>query len=113
MSTADRHPLASWKAWQGCVIFNMVNSDKEMAEKVFATQVMDVLQALIMKANLDTGNAHPNPTLIKIKELCDKSLAVAHQYSIVRTQLETAVAEEEEEFRIEPWQPAPGAWALE
>ena len=99
---------------RGCVIiYNMVNADKETAEKVFETQVMEVLQALIMKANLDTGNAHPNPTLIKIKELCDKSLAVAHQYSIVRTQVEAAVAEEEEEVRIEPWQRAPGPRALE
>ena len=99
---------------RGCVIiYNMVNADKETAEKVFETQVMEVLQALIMKANLDTGNAQPNPTLIKIKELCDKSLAVAHQYSIVRTQVEAAVAEEEEEVRIEPWQRAPGPRALE
>ena len=77
------------------------------------SQVMDVLPSLIMKAKLDTGNAHPNPILIKIKELCDKSLAVAHQYSIVRTQVETAVAEEEEEVGIEPWQRAPDPWALD
>merc|ERR1719277_2395783 len=50
---------------RGCVIiYNMVNVDKETAEEVFETQVM--------KTNLDAGNANPNPTMIKIKEICEK-----------------------------------------
>lgn len=99
---------------RGCVIINnMVNVDKKTAEKVFETQVMEVLQALIMKANLDAGNAAPNATLVKIKEICEKSLEVAHKYNIVRTQQEAALVDEEEEIRIDPWQRAPGSRALE
>ena len=99
---------------RGCVIiYNMVNVDKETAGKVFETQVMEVLQALIMKTNLDAGTAHPNPTMVKIKEICEKGLEVAHKHNIVRTQVEAAVADEEEEIKIEPWQRAPGPRALE
>ena len=90
-----------------------LNVDKETGEKVFETQVMEVLQALIMKTNLDAGTAHPNPTMVKIKEICEKGLEVAHKHNIVRTQVEAAVADEEEEIKIEPWQRAPGPRALE
>ena len=99
---------------RGCVIiYNMVNADKQTAEKVFETQIMEVLQALIMKANLDAGNAAPNSTLVKIKEIAEKGLEIAHKYNIVRTQQEAAQVDEEEEVRIEPWQRAPAAGALE
>ena len=74
---------------------------------------MEVLQALIMKANLDAGNAAPNSTLVKIKEIAEKGLEIAHKYNIVRTQQEAAQVDEEEEVRIEPWQRAPAAGALE
>ena len=53
---------------RGCVVcLNMVSVDKEVAEKVFSTQIFEVFQALVMKANLDAGTAAPSPTLIKIK----------------------------------------------
>ena len=95
---------------RGCVIvYNMVSVSKEVAEKVFATQIFEVFQALVMKANLDAGNAAPSPTLVKIKEICDRGLEVAHKHNIVRTQQEAAVADEEEEVRIDPWQRAPAA----
>ena len=96
---------------RGCVIvLNMVHVDKETAEKVFETQIMEVLQALVLKANLDNGTATPNPTLKKIKEVCEKALEVAHQHNIVRTVEEQAEVEETEEEKIDPWlrAPAPG-----
>ena len=99
---------------RGCVVtYNMVNADKETAEKVFETQVMEVLQALILKANLDAGTAAPNATLAKVKEICEKSLEVAHKYNIVRTQQEAAQVDEEEEVQIDPWQRAPAAGAAD
>ena len=85
---------------RGCVIcLNMVSVGKEVAEKVFSTQIFDVFQALVMKANLDAGSSVPSPTLIKIKEICERGLEVAHQHNIVRTQQEAAQASNvEEEF---------------
>ena len=64
------------------------------------------------------------PTLLAVyrdirdthKNLCVQGHCVSWstlQYSIVRTQVETAVAEEEEEVGIEPWQRAPDPWALD
>jgi len=95
---------------RGCVIVqNMVASSKDTAEKVLETQIMEVLQALVMKANLDSGNAEPNKTLIKIKEMCEKTLEEGHKMNIVRTHQEAAVEEEEHEDEIEPWLRAPSA----
>jgi len=95
---------------RGCVIVqNMVSSSKDTAEKVLETQIMEVLQALVVKANLDAGNAQPNPTLVKVKDICEKTLEEGHKMNIVRTQQEAVVAEEEEEDEIEPWMRAPAA----
>jgi len=95
---------------RGCVIVqNMVSSSKDTAEKVLETQIMEVLQALVVKANLDAGNAQPNPTLVKVKDICEKTLEEGHKMNIVRTQQEAVVAEEEEEDDIEPWMRAPAA----
>ena len=41
----------------------MVASSKETAEKVLETQIMEMLQALVVKANIDSGSAQPNPTV--------------------------------------------------
>ena len=95
---------------RGCVIVqNMVASCKDTAEKVLETQIMEVLQALVVKANLDGGNAQPNPTLVKVKQVCEKTLEEAHKMNIVRTQQEAVVADDEEEEDIEPWMRAPTA----
>jgi len=95
---------------RGCVIVqNMVSSSKDTAEKVLETQIMEVLQALVVKANLDAGNAQPNPTLVKVKDICEKTLEEGHKMNIVRTQQEAVIAEEEEEDDIEPWMRAPAA----
>ena len=96
--------------FRGCVIVqNMVASCKDTAEKVLETQIMEVLQALVVKANLDSGSAQPNPTLIKVKGVCGKTLEEAHKMNIVRTQQEAVVEEEEKEDDIDPWMRAPTA----
>jgi len=95
---------------RGCVIVqNMVASCKETAEKVLETQIMEVLQALVVKANLDSGSASPNPVLVKVKSICEHTLEEAHKMNIVRTQQEAVIAEEDEEDDIEPWMKAPTA----
>lgn len=95
---------------RGCVIVqNMVSSSIDTTEKVLETQIMEVLQALVVKANLDAGNAQPNPTLVKVKDICEKTLEEGHKMNIVRTQQEAVIAEEEEEDDIEPWMRAPAA----
>jgi len=95
---------------RGCVIVqNMVASSKDTAEKVLETQIMEVLQALVVKANLDNGSAQPNTTLIKVKAVCEKTLEEAHKMNIVKTQQEAVVEEEEKEDDIEPWLRAPAA----
>merc|ERR1719430_61009 len=92
------------------VVQNMVMSCKETAEAVLETQIMEVLQALVLKANLDAGTAQPNQVLKKVKTVCEASLAEAHKHGIVRTQTEAAAADETEEIQLEPWRraPAPG-----
>ena len=91
----------------------MVASCKDTAEKVLETQIMEVLQALVVKANLDSGSAQPNPTLIKVKGVCEKTLKEAHKMNIVRTQQEAVVEEEKEEDDIDPWMKAPTAGSSE
>ncbi|XP_023336334.1 protein unc-45 homolog B [Eurytemora carolleeae] len=93
------------------IINNMVQVGGTVANNIFETQIMDVLQALVLKANLDLGNAQPHSTLQKIKTICEKSLKKAHELGLIRTTAEAVKAEEEApEETIEPWMkaPAPG-----
>ena len=102
--------------YRGCVVVqNLVACSRDLADRVLQTQVMEVLQALVLKANLDAGNAAPNPTLLKVRDVCEKTLAEAHKMNIVKTQQEAIEAEEEEEDEVEPWQraPAPGVRQIE
>jgi len=89
------------------VVQNMVAVDKETAEKVLETQVMDVLQALVLKANLDAGTGSPDPILLKVKSICEATLKEAHKHDIVQTTEEAVVREDNEEETIEPWLRAP------
>merc|ERR1712008_299910 len=55
--------------YRGVVIVdNMVQCGKEVAEPLMDTQIMDVCQALIAKANLDLGNSSPSDLLQKIED---------------------------------------------
>jgi len=91
------------------IVQNMVMSSKETAERVLETQIMEVLQALVLQANLDEGNATPSKVLAQVKATCEAALKEAHKHGIVRTQVEAAEAEEAEEIQLEPWRRAPTA----
>jgi hypothetical protein len=47
-------------------------------------QIMEVLQALVLKANLDQGSEQPDPTLQRIKGVAEDCLKRAHEMGIVR-----------------------------
>jgi len=94
------------------IIHNMVMSEsKEVVQKLVDTQIMDVLQALILKANLDSGTSDPDPTLAKVKIIAEKTLNKTHELGLIRTSAEAAAkaeaeAEEEDE-PVEDWMRAP------
>jgi len=113
--------------WLECLLNLLANQDYEIvirgvtvaknlvtvggeaiAEKVLATEVMEVLQALIMKANLDEGSYEPNPTLKRIKLVANEALAVAHKMKLIKTKDEAA-EEPEEEIKLDDWKKAPAA----
>jgi hypothetical protein len=86
---------------------NMVTvGGADTAEKVLATEVMEVLQALICKAKLDEGSYEPNPTLQRIKEVANDALDVAHKMKLIKTK-EEAAEEPEEEVKLDEWKRAP------
>ena len=90
-------------AFRGVVIVdNMVQAGREVAEPLMDGKIMDVLQALIVKSQLDLGHAEPHPILQKMKPLCEHALNTAHDLRVIKTYTE-AVAEDEEDERIEPW----------
>jgi len=95
--------------YRGAVIVdNVVQCGKEIAEPMMDTQVMDVCQALIAKANLDLGNATVNETLQKIKKICEHALNLAHSMGVIKT-YNQAVQEDEDDEALEPWRPHPTA----
>jgi len=113
--------------WLECILNLLANEDYEIvvrgvtvaknlvtvggeaiAEKVLATEVMEVLQALIMKAKLDEGSYEPNPTLKKIRNIADEALVVAHKMKLIKTKDEAA-DEPEEEIKLDDWKKAPAA----
>jgi len=74
---------------RGCVIMkNMVSSCKEVAEKVLETQLMECMQAHIFKAKLDEGSYQPDPTLVKIREIAEETMQIAHKMKVIQTQEE-------------------------
>merc|ERR1712200_277642 len=91
------------------VVQHMVAVSKDVAEKILETQVMEVLQALVLKANLDAGNAEPSPVLAKVKDVCSATLEEGHKHGIVRTPQEEGEALGREEVELEPWRRAPVA----
>jgi len=79
---------------RGCVIVqNMVSSCQEVAEKVLETQLMECMQAHVFKAKLDEGSYQPDPNLIKVREIVEETLKVAHQMKVIRTQEEADLAD--------------------
>lgn len=95
--------------YRGVVIVdNMVLAGKEVAEPLLDGKIMNVLQALIMKAKLDEGNYEKNPLLQKIRSVCEHALNTAYEMKVIKTYVD-AVKEDEDDETLEPWShhPAP------
>ena len=85
---------------------NMIEGGKETAEPMMDTKVMDVCQALIIKANMDSSSYQPNPTLQKIKLVADVALNKAHEMGIIKT-YDQAVQEYEDDDKLDEWRSHP------
>jgi len=75
------------------ILKNMMSSGKDVAEKIIETQLMECLQAHIFKAKLDEGSYEPDQNLIKIREVAEDTLKIAHQMKVIRTQEEADLAD--------------------
>lgn len=82
---------------------NMINSSKEVAEKVLETQLMECLQAHIFRAKLDEGSYEPDQNLIKVRAIAEETLKVAHDMKVIRLQEEQAEIDDAaiDEIRLE------------
>jgi len=85
---------------------NMIEGGKEVAEPMMDTKVLDVCQALIIKAKMDGSNYQPNPTLQKIKLVAEVALQKAHEMGIIKT-YDQAVQEYEDDDKLEEWRSHP------
>merc|ERR1719500_358851 len=90
------------------IVDNMIQTGKETSEPLMDTQILDVCQALIVKAKMDASNYQPNETLQKIKKVCEHALELAHSMGVIKTYAQ-AVEEDEDDEKIEPWRPHPKA----
>ena len=81
----------------------MINSAKEVAEKVLETQLMECLQAHIFRAKLDEGSYEPDQNLIKVRAIAEETLKVAHEMKVIRLQEEQAEIDDAaiDEIRLE------------
>ena len=84
----------------------MIEGGKEVAEPMMDTKVLDVCQALIIKAKMDESNYQPNPTLQKIKLVAEVALQKAHEMGIIKT-YDQAVQEYEDDDKLEEWRSHP------
>jgi len=75
------------------ILKNMMSSGKDVAEKIIETQLMECLQAHIFKAKLDEGSYEPDQNLVKIREVAEDTLKIAHQMKVIRTQEEADLAD--------------------
>merc|ERR1712227_371339 len=89
-------------------IANMIEAGKDVADKMMDTKVLDVCQALIIKANMDSSNFEPIPVLAKIKSVAEVALNKAHAMGVIKT-YEQAVKEDEDDEELEEWRHHPKA----
>merc|ERR1712198_289249 len=90
------------------IVDNMIQAGKETSEPLMDTQILDVCQALILKAKMDQSNFQPIESLQKIRKVCDHALELAHKMGVIKTYAQ-AVEEDEDDETIEPWRPHPQA----
>ena len=79
------------------IVKNLVSSCKEVAEQVLETQLMECIQAHIFKAKLDEGSYEPNPVLVKVRQIAEETLKVAHEMKVIKTQDEAAQEESDDD----------------
>merc|ERR1711963_986798 len=77
---------------------NMIEGGKETAEPLMDTKILDVCQALIIKAKMDGSNYQPNETLQKIRTVAEVALIKAY---------DQAVQEYEDDDKLEEWRSHP------
>ena len=85
---------------------NMIEAGKEVAEPMMETKILDVCQALIIKANMDASNFEPNPVLGKIRDVAQVALNKAHDMGVIKT-YDQAVQEYEDDDTLEEWRSHP------
>ena len=87
-------------------VANIIEAGKEIADPIMETKILDVFQALIIKAKMDSSNYEPDPVLAKIKDVAEKALNNAHAMGIIKT-YDQAVEEYEDDDKIEEWRHHP------
>ena len=87
-------------------VANIIEAGKEIADPIMETKILDVFQALIIKAKMDSSNYEPDPVLAKIKGVAEKALNNAHAMGIIKT-YDQAVEEYEDDDKIEEWRHHP------
>ena len=85
---------------------NMIEGGKETAEPLMDTKILDVCQALIIKAKMDGSNYQPNETLQKIRTVAEVALNKAHEIGVIKT-YDQAVQEYEDDDKLEEWRSHP------
>ena len=87
-------------------VANIIEAGKEIADPIMETKILDVFQALIIKAKMDASNYEPDPILAKIKSVAEVALNNAHSMGIIKT-YDQAVKEDEDDDKIEDWRHHP------
>ena len=85
---------------------NMIEAGKEVADQMMDTKILDVCQALIIKAKMDGSNYQPNETLQKIRTVAEVALNKAHEIGVIKT-YDQAVQEYEDDDKLEEWRSHP------
>ena len=63
----------------------MIVGGEKVASKLLEGQVLEVIQALVMKAKLDEGSATPCKELARMRIVCDEALEGAVRLGIVQS----------------------------
>jgi len=85
---------------------NMIEAGKEVADQMMDTKILDVCQALIIKANMDASNFQPIPVLGQIRDVAKVALDKAHELGVIKT-YDQAVQEYEDDDELEDWRHHP------
>merc|ERR1739842_124399 len=65
-------------------VANIIEAGKEIADPIMETKILDVFQALIIKAKMDASNYEPDPILAKIKSVAEVALTTHTPWGLSR-----------------------------